>query len=452
MLKKTAEISAVLSSLIKSVEFKIKHRNKESFFTRTVKLTFSIMMNLMIKKSNKSIQNSLNDIKLNGDVDYAVTNSAYTQARAKLNYTAFEELSNKTVELFYKDGEYNKFKNFRVLAVDGSIVILPNSEDIKKEFNPTIVKNNIDGFEKEVVQSRVSTLYDVLNNIALHATINNACKNDGNDLIVKGERVLAIEHLKYCTKDDLVTMDRGYPSYELFAYYNAITNYLIRMPMSSFLDIKFLYEKDCKVNDVILDIIAPKNIQAKLKEQNLPLKMKIRFVRVVLNNGTIEVLATNVLDNTILQTSDFKELYALRWGIELYYDILKNRLSLENFTGLTALAIKQDFYATVFLSNYEAILVYDTNLELQDKQKNNKYAQQVNKAISFNAIKHKSFDIFYSNKDKLTQMQELEELFLTNTVIIRPKRKSLPRIKKYTTTAYIKTINFIKRKKKNVGN
>jgi hypothetical protein len=452
MLKKTAKISAVLSDLIKSMEFKIKHRNKETFFTRTVKLTFSIMMNLMIKKSNKSIQNSLNDIKLNGDVDYTITNSAYTQARAKLNYTAFEELSNKTVELFYKDGEYNRFKNFRILAVDGSIVTLPNSEDIKKEFNPTIVTNGMEEFKKEVIQSRVSALYDVLNNIALHATINNACKNKDNDIVVKGERVLALEHLQYCTKEDLVTMDRGYPSYELFSHYNAITNYLIRMPKSSFLDIKFLYEQDCTQNDVILEITAPKYIQPKLEAQNLPLKMKIRFIRVVLNNGTIEVLATNVLDNTVLQTTDFKELYALRWGIELYYDILKNRLSLENFTGLTALAIKQDFYATVFLTNYEAMLVYDTNLELQDKQKDNKYAQQVNKAISFNAIKHKSFDIFYSNKNKLTQMQELEELFLTNTVTIRPKRKSLPRIVKYTTTAYIKTINYIKRKKKNVGN
>ena len=98
------------------------------------------------------------------------------------------------------------------------------------------------------------------------------------------------------------------------------------------------------------------------------------------------------------------------------------------------------------------MLVYDTNLELQDKQKKNKYAQQVNKAVSFNAIKHKAFDIFYSNKDKSIQMKELEELFLTNTVIIRPKRKSLPRITKYTTTAYINTINFIKRRKKNIGN
>ncbi len=451
MLKKTAEISAVLSDLIKSMEFKVKHRIKDTFFTRTVKLTFSIMMNLMIK-SNKSIQNSLNDMKLSGDVDYTITNSAYTQARAKLNYTAFEELGNKTAELFYRDGEYNRFKGFRLLAVDGSITILPNTTDIKQEFNPTFIKNNMEDFSKEIVQARVSVLYDVLNNIALHTTINNTCKSEENDLIVKSERTLAIEHLKYCTKDDLVIKDRGYPSYELFANYNASSNYLVRMPKTCFSKAKFLFAPHCNENDVILEINAPKQIKAKLKQQNLPLKMKIRFVRVVLDNGTIEVLATNVLDNKRLQTTDFKELYALRWGIELYYDVLKNRLSLENFTGLSALAIKQDFYATVFLTNYEAMLVYDTNLELQDKQKDNKYAQQVNKAVSFNAIKHKAFDIFYSDKNKVAQMKELEELFLMNTVTIRPKRKSVNRAIKYTSSTYIKTINFIKRKKKNVGN
>jgi len=88
-----------------------RHKIKKKDFTRKVKLTFAIMMGLMIKKSSKSSQNSLNDMKLNGDVDYTVTNSAYTQARAKLNYTAFIEMREKTVELFYEDGEYNRYKN-----------------------------------------------------------------------------------------------------------------------------------------------------------------------------------------------------------------------------------------------------------------------------------------------------------------------------------------------------
>ena len=454
MLKKTAEISAVFREMIHSVSFKLKHKIKESDFTREVKLTFAIMMGLIIKKSSKSSQNSLNDMLLNGDVDYTVTNSAYTQARAKLNYTAFVEMYQKTVELFYKDGEYNRYKKFRLLAVDGSTVILPNTDDVKREFNPTPARCQIEDFQKDVVQSRVSVLYDVMNNLAIDASINNKVNSDDNDLVAYDERTLALQHLDYCNKDDLVIFDRGYPSYELFVKYNQKTNFLVRLKKTSFAKAKFLFAPHCPKKDVILEITAPKKIKDELKRQNLPTKMKVRFVQVILANGTVEVLATNILDNKVLQTSDFMELYARRWGIETYFDVLKNRLSLENFTGLTALAVKQDFYATIFLTNYEAILVYDTNLELQEKASDNKYAQQVNKAQSFNAIKHKAFDIFYSNKSLAKQMKELEKLFAINPVPIRPDRKTKPRLDKDTqkTTIARNSINYFKRKKKNVGN
>jgi hypothetical protein len=440
--------------MINAVEFKIKHRIKPNYFTREVKLTFAIMMGLMIKKSSKSSQNSLNDITLDGDIDYTVTSSAYTQARAKLNYTAFIQMKDKSVEMFYEDGEYNRYKNFRLLAVDGSIVILPNSDDIKKEFNPTIARCQVKEFSKEVIQVRVSALYDVMNNMALDATIRNKVASKENSLIAYDERSLAIEHLTCCTKSDLVIFDRGYPSYELFAHYADKTNFLCRIKRTSFIRAKSLFAPHCEHKDIIIEINAPKKIRAALKRDGLPIKMKIRFVQVILDNGTVEVLATNILDNEVLQSSDFMGLYARRWGIETYYDVLKNRLSLENFTGLTSLAIKQDFYSTVFLSNYEAMLVYDTNLELQEKAEDNKYAQQVNKAQSFNAIKHKAFDIFYSNKSLAKQMKQLEKLFIINPVLIRPDRQTPPRLDKEKQKSTIATnaINFLKRKKKNVGN
>ena len=440
--------------MINTVEFKIKHKIKQSDFTRDVKLTFAIMMSLMIKKSSKSSQNSLNDMTLNSDIGYTVTNSAYTQARAKLNYTAFIEMKDKSVEMFYEDGEYNKYKNFRLLAVDGSIVILPNSDDIKKEFNPTVAKCQLDDFSKEVVQVRVSTLYDVMNNMALDAMIRNKVKKEENSLVAYDERTLAIEHLSCCNKEDLVIFDRGYPSYELFVNYAQTTNFLCRIKKTSFIKAKSLFAPHCEHKDIVLEINAPKQLRDELKRGSLPTKMKVRFVQVTLDNGMIEVLATNILDDKVLQTSDFMELYARRWGIETYYDVLKNRLSLENFTGLTALAVKQDFYATIFLANYEAMLVYDTNLELQEKAGDNKYAQQVNKAQSFNAIKHKAFDIFYSNKSLTKQMKLLEKLFAINPVPIRPNRPVKPRLDKERQKSTIATnaINFLKRKKKNVGN
>ena len=440
--------------MIRTIEFKLKHKMKESDFTRDVKLTFAIMISLMIKKSTKSSQNSLNDMTLNSDIGYTVTNSAYTQARAKLNYTAFIEMKDLSVKMFYEDGEYNRYKAFRLLAVDGSIVILPNSDDIKKEFNTTTAKCQLEDFSKEVVQARISTLYDVMNNMALDAMIRNKVKKEDNSLIAYDERTLAIEHLAYCDKEDLVIFDRGYPSYELFANYAQTTNFLCRIKRTSFIKAKSLFAPHCEDKDIVLEINAPKKIKDALRRADLPTKMKVRFVQVVLDNGTVEVLATNILDNKVLQTSDFMELYARRWGIETYYDVLKNRLSLENFTGLTALAIKQDFYATIFLANYEAMLVYDTNLELQEKAGDNKYAQQVNKAQSFNAIKHKAFDIFYSNKSLPKQMKLLEKLFAINAVPIRPDRPTPPRLDKEKQKSTIATnaINFLKRKKKSVGN
>ena len=454
MLKKTADILVVFAQEPKKVEFINKHKIGSNSFTRKRKLGFDKIMTMIMKKSSKSLQNSLNDMQLDLGDDYSITNSAYTQARAKLNYTAFEEYANMAAEQFYKDGEYETYKNLRLLAVDGSVITLPNSDDIKNEFNPMKVRCQIKEYAKDVAQARVSCLFDVLNNIAIDSSITNKNKSEDNDLVALDERTLAINHFEYCNAKDLVIMDRGYPSYELFAAAYKKTNILCRIRRNIFSKAKFLFAPHSEQKDVILEINAPKYLKDELRAKNIPTKMKIRFVQVILDNGEVEVLATNVLDNNILKTSDFKELYSKRWGIETYYDLLKNRLYLENFTGLTALAVKQDFYATIFLTNYESALTYDTNEELKEKTKDNKYIQKVNKAVSFNAIKYKAFDLFYSNGPHEEVLQQLEKLFLTNTIVIRPNRKSKPRLDTDAQKSTIATnsINFLKRKKKNVGN
>ena len=434
--------------------FKSKHKIGQSSFTRERKLGFDKVMSMIIKKSNKSLQNSINDTLLELKEDTTITNSAYTQARAKLNYTAFEEFAQMAAEVFYKDGEYQKYKDFRLLAIDGSIVTLPNSKDIKREFNPMIVKCQIKEFEKEVSQARVSCLYDVLNNIAIDSCIKNKNRSDINDLIAYDERTLAINHLQRCKENDLVIMDRGYPSYEIFASVYNKTNIVCRIRKNSFSKAKFLFDKYSERKDVILEINAPKSLKDELRVKNIPTKMKIRFIQVILDNGDVEVLATNVLDNKILKTSEFKELYGLRWGIETYFDLIKNRLNLENFTGNSALAIKQDFYATIFLTNYESILTYDLNEELKEKTKDNKYVQKINKAVSFNVIKHKVFDLLYLDKPLDDILEQMEKLFVTNTIVIRPNRKYKPRLDKdiHKSTIATNSINHLKRKKKSVGN
>lgn len=411
-------------------------------------------MTMMIKKSNKSLQNAINDTQLELGEDVVITNSAYTQARAKLNYTAFEEFAYMARDMFYKDGDYETYKGFRLCAIDSSVITLPNSDDIKQEFNPMKARCQIEGFCKDVSQARVSCLYDVLNNIVIDASITNKNKSDDNNIEAYDERTLALNHLYNSTLDDLVIMDRGYPSFELFAATYNNTNILCRIRTNSFIKAKSLFAPHCEKKDVVIEINAPKYLKETLRANKIPTKLKIRFVQVILDNGTVEVLATNVLDNTILQTSDFKELYSLRWGIETFYDLIKNRLSLENFTGLTALAVKQDFYATIFLTNYESMMTYDLNQELKEKSQDNKYVQKINKAVSFNLIKHKIFDLLYKDTPLDVMLEQMEKFFLSNTITIRHNRKSKPRLDKNAQKSTIATnsINYLKRRKKNVGN
>lgn len=435
---------------ILSNKFKSENKMNKEDFTRNRKLPFSKVLLTVVRKSVKSIQNVLNETQkylstlLDEDLE-TISKSAYSQARDKLNYTAFEELANDASDMMYRDYDYKTYKGFRLLAIDGSMVTLPKNDDIKQEFCTTNVVNQYEDKSKTIVQARVSVLYDVLNNITLDSIITNS--KIGEITIAKDN------HFKKLNKNDLVIMDRGYPSYELFT--TIITQYkadfLIRMKKSWYKDIQFLFDKNSELKDIIITLKpTTKKLTNEIIEQNLPLEVKVRFVQVILEDGEVEVLATSVLDNEVLETKDFKELYFKRWKIETFYEIIKNRLSLENFTGLSALAIKQDFYATIFISNLETIVVQSSSEELTNKT-NTKFKQKINKSVSFNTIKNYCFELFYSNKDIEVIFDEMSKLFLTSTVQIRPNRKfKRPSPLEGKNTKGIKSANFSKRKKKSV--
>ena len=63
--------------------------------------------------------------------------------------------------------------------------------------------------------------------------------------------------------------------------------------------------------------------------------------------GEIETLAANEFE---LPESAIIELYTLRWGIETSYFRLKQELSVEKFSGETSNAIRQDFWASMVLT------------------------------------------------------------------------------------------------------
>ena len=72
-------------------------------------------------------------------------------------------------------------------------------------------------------------------------------------------------------------------------------------------------------------------------------------------------------DTETFPTAEFKAIYHMRWDVEGFYKILKSRLTLENFTGKTAYAVYQDFYAAVYLIGLDTILTGDVNESLSGK-------------------------------------------------------------------------------------
>jgi len=63
-----------------------------------------------------------------------VTKGAFTQARAKLNPWAFQRLNDVAVDTFYEGAEYYSWYGMRVLATDGTRLVLPNHPSVIKEF------------------------------------------------------------------------------------------------------------------------------------------------------------------------------------------------------------------------------------------------------------------------------------------------------------------------------
>jgi hypothetical protein len=163
-----------------------------------------------------------------------------------------------------------------------------------------------------------------------------------------------------------------------------------------------------------------------IKTLGLPMSLQVRFVRVVLPNGEFEVLVTSLLDEMQFPTSAVGELYHLRWGVETLSGVVKTRLQLEHFSGLTVESVRQDFYATIFITNLESVLTEEATVQLEKKTSKNLHPQQVNQAVSFKAIKNYVIALFYLENSSEEILKQLTQLFLTNPSSVRPQR-SVPR-------------------------
>lgn len=422
MLQKTVQYNRAnilndITNILYDEDFKHRNTNGGRVFIRERKLGFQLLIIFIAKLLRNSIQRELNDFfaKINNE-DFSiqeVTKGAFSTARSKLKHTAFIELSNKSVDAFYQQAPYVRWGEFRVLACDGSTVLLPKSKGIAKDFPLTGFGRNAD-CEKSL--AKISLIYDVFNQVTLNAKID-AFKVHETTLFKQ-----QLEEIDFMA-DDLILLDRGYPSVGLlYELLQRNIHFCVRLKDNWWKEVNKMLENG--ETDKIVKFTLNKNQLGLAKKFNTTqTDFEVRIVVVELGNGNKEILCTSLLCPIDTTPEDLKWLYHQRWTEEEAYKILKTRIDLANFSGMTSLSVKQDFYAAIFTMNMCAILAHPIAEKIRtEKNTKRKHPRKINRTNAVSFISKSWVGIFI--KRKFNQcLAYFDKMLINTTEVVRPNRK-----------------------------
>lgn len=404
-----------LKMRIESKGFLERHRQHAQDFTRRRSLPFVVVILSLINMLKRALQDELDELfRLFGDGPVAqrrVTKSAFSQARRKLKHTAFIELNQMQVEHFYAHFPTQRWCGRRLLGIDGSLVDVPNTPANRTEFGSWGSRHG-----SQTAKARISQLFDVLNDITLDGLL--APK-------AEGERLLAQSHLAHLQPGDLLLLDRGYPAFWFFvAIGQHGADFCARLDLSTW---------HCAQDfvaaghlDQVVTVALADTSRSLCREHGFVCeRFPLRLVRVELPSGEVEVLATSLYDPVQFPTACFAELYQQRWPVEEDYKRLKARLELENWSGLSAQAVRQDFYAALFTKNLAAILAHPAQQAVARNTAKRQHRYQVNMTNLLSKLKD-TVVLLLTRADIRPYLQALWQQMTRTLEPIRPHR-SRPR-------------------------
>lgn len=376
-------------------------------------------MNLAKKSLQISLGSFLEIINLP-----VLTKQAFSKARKKLLPKAFILLNRKLLEEYYTDNEYSTWKGFRLIAIDGSDLQLPQKELLMDIFG--CAKNNKG---PTLAMAKLSCAYDVLNCKTLDAQLDR-CKNSERDLAIT--HIEAIKQLHHKTKD-LYIFDRGYPSLGLLFYHkDEDKDFIMRASFTScFSSIaKRLGKGDTDFTHRLYANEATHQQVQELKKRVPLLDRKtsyidVRVTVVILDNGEKELLISTLMDRRLYSAVDLKNLYGLRWCKEENYKWYKVGMELEDFSGHSKHAVEQEIWATVFTANVASLIIEEAQEEIDQEHnmKELKHKYKINKRIAVGSLKDKLVQVLFENGDISNFCENLKKEFKKNLCPIREGRK-----------------------------
>ena len=349
---------------ISEQEFLDSARKRPRDFTRNRKMPFTQLVLFMLNLVRSSIQTCLDRFfEMTGQDDVHMAQQSFSEARDKVRWEAFRELFRLVVNLIYSM-YYATWHGYRLSAIDGSKIQMPDDQKLREYFG-TVGKGNI------AATAQGSALYDVINNVLIDTQL---------EPIQTGERELAMRHIDVLSElpsfaKECIIFDRGYASFKLIGYMRSRgISFVMRVRRKFSLAIDRLGEGD---HHIVFQKSGYEDAH-------------IRVIKFTLSSGGEETLITDISDKR-MGIPAFKALYFMRWPVETKYDEIKNKLAIENFSGRTLNAVRQDFYITMYMSNVAAVARWEAQVDVDGERelKDNKYSYHVNASLSIGTLKNR---------------------------------------------------------------
>lgn len=401
-------------------------------FTRERLLPVRVVAKALLGMGGGDIAQELENLNIKA------SKAAFSQQRRKLSWTLFEDIFDK-FNILCSDMDTQTFKGYRIFAVDGTAVNIAT--------NPSAPSYMPNGIRKGYNQLHANIMFDVLNKTYQHCQIQPQPKTDE-----VGVLYFMLEWYDFPEKT-LIVADRGYESYNVFAYFFERTNvdFLIRvkqsqsamrevrkLPMKELdMDISFTLTttqtKTDKENGYIF-IQTPKDRnkeysgKTRMRRWNFPspYPMTLRIIRVQLSTGEYETLATSLPRS--ITAEEIKELYHSRWGIETAFRELKYGIGIEHLHGKSEEFARQEIFSALTMANFCSRIARTAVI---GQNGNSRLLYAVNRKMAI-VLCRKYFT------DKIADEEELLQKMEKHIEAVRPDRRNTRnlRVKSFSGFTY----------------
>lgn len=405
----------IIEELKKNTIIEKSRKNKKDFIRKRKIGPKELIEYNLNKKGLSSKMEKYKFLRITGYKD--ISSPGLLKQREKLNPEVFVYLNQGTLKLFYNEckDEVKLYKGYVVAAIDGSDFEIPNTKASKKEYS-ALMKN------EECSRATVSTMTDVLNGYVLDTLIRpyrtseiEMEKEHFNNVkkIIKTQKIIRVK-------------DRNYRCLEDFYYSNKNNEkYVVRLKESDYKE----YTGKMKSNDEEIEIEYQYDRVRHYRKRNPELykelekkePVKIRIVKVKLENSTTEILATNLEQNKF-SIEDLKEIYSLRWGIETLYHTVKESLKIGSISSSKKTIIEQEILSQMLV--YNIVQSFCNEAETKIQQEKYKYPMKINKNMAIGMLKEDMIYILMEENEKkrVEMTEELEKKILEYLVPIRKRR------------------------------